>query len=307
MLSTEGTAVSSIAQTVSDQAGNVSDPSNVVTVRIDKTRPTISAAATLSPNGNGWYNDDVTVHFTCADSLSGIVAGDCPGDEILSTQGTAVSSTAQTVADKAGNVSDPSNLVTVSIDKTRPGINWAGDINGGDSFYFGSVPAAPTCAATDALSGPEDCAVTGHHVAVGTHTLMATAHDKAGNESKVERQYTVKAWTLSGFYQPVDMGGVWNSVKGGSTVPLKFEAFAANELTDVSVVDRFAVAKISCLGSSGEDAIEMVTTGGTSLRYDSIAGQFIQNWQTPKAVGTCYLVTMWTDDGSSLLANFKLK
>ena len=307
VLNTEGAAVSSTAQTVSDQAGNVSDPSNVVTVSIDKTQPTISAAATLSPNGNGWYNDDVTVHFTCADSLSGIVAGDCPGDETLSTQGTDVSSTAQTVSDKAGNVSDPSNVVTVNIDKTDPGINWAGNIDGGDSFYFGSVPAAPTCAATDALSGPEDCAVTGYSVAVGTHTLTATAHDKAGNETKVERQYTVKAWTLSGFYQPVDMGGVWNSVKGGSTVPLKFEVFAANELTDVSVVDRFAVARISCLGASGEDAIEMVTTGGTSLRYDSTAGQFIQNWQTPKAAGTCYLVTMWTDDGSSLLANFKLK
>ena len=51
----------------------------------------------------------------------------------------------------------------------------------------------------------------------------------------------------------------------------------------------------------------MVTTGGTTLRYDSTAGQFIQNWQTPKAAGTCYLVTMWTDDGSSLLTNFKLK
>ena len=307
VLNTEGATVSSTAQTVSDKAGNVSDPSNLVTVSIDKTQPTISAAATLSPNGNGWYNDDVTVHFTCADSLSGIVAGDCPGDETLSGQGTDVSTTAQTVSDKAGNVSDFSNVVTVNIDKTDPGINWAGNIDGGDSFYFGSVPAAPTCAATDALSGPEDCAVTGYSVDVGTHTLTATAHDKAGNQTKVERQYTVKAWTLSGFYQPVDMGGVWNIVKGGSTVPLKFEAFAASELTDVSVVDRFAVAKVSCLGYSGEDAIEMVTTGGTSLRYDSIAGQFIQNWQTPKAAGTCYLVTMWTDDGSSLLANFKLK
>ena len=161
------------------------------------------------------------------------------------------------MSDKAGNLSDPSNVVTVNIDKTNPGINWAGDINGGDSFYFGSVPAAPTCAATDALSGPEDCAVTGYSVAVGTHTLTATAHDKAGNETKVERQYTVKAWTLSGFYQPVDMGGVWNTVKGGSTVPLKFEVFAANELTDVSVVDRFAVTRISCMSSSvrGHDRV----------------------------------------------------
>ena len=108
----------------------------------------------------------------------------------------------------------------------------------------------------------------------------------------------MKAWTLSGFFQPVDMGGVWNIVKGGSTVPLKFEVFAANELTDISVVR--ALQSRSCAwGSRCEDPIEMVTTGGTSLRYDSIAGQFIQNWQTPKAAGTCYTVTMRTNDGSS--------
>ena len=103
------------------------------------------------------------------------------------------------------------------------------------------------------------------------------------------------------------MGTVVNTVKGGSTVPLKFEVFAANELTDVSVVDRFAVARITCGSTSVEDAIEMVSTGGTSLRYDSTAGQFIQNWQTPKSVGSCYKVTMTTQDGSTLTANFKLK
>ena len=55
------------------------------------------------------------------------------------------------------------------------------------------------------------------------------------------------------------------------------------------------------------DDIELVTTGGTNLRYDSAAGQFIQNWQTPKKPGTCYTVTMTTDDGSKISANFILK
>ena len=307
LLSDEGAAVSSTPQTVSDKAGNLSNASNVVTASIDKTKPTISAAATTAPNGEGWYKNDVTVQFTCADGLSGILVGDCPADELLAAEGAAVSSAAQTVSDKAGNASDPSNVVTVSIDKTAPGVSWTGGINDGDSFYFGSVPAAPTCGATDGLSGAIDCAVSGYSNAVGNHTLTATAHDKAGNETKASRNYTVKAWTLNGFFQPVDMGGVWNTIKGGSTVPLKFEVFAANELSDIGVVQGFAVGKVSCLGSSAEDAIEMVTTGGTSLRYDAIAGQFIQNWQTPKAAGTCYIVTMTTDDGSSLSANFKLK
>jgi hypothetical protein len=50
-----------------------------------------------------------------------------------------------------------------------------------------------------------------------------------------------------------------------------------------------------------------VSTGGTSLRYDSTAGQFIQNWQTPKKPGTCYTTTMTTQDGSTISANFILK
>jgi hypothetical protein len=54
------------------------------------------------------------------------------------------------------------------------------------------------------------------------------------------------------------------------------------------------------------DEIEFLTTGGTSLRYDTTAGQFIQNWQTPKKVG-CYDVTMETQDGSKLVAHFQLK
>jgi hypothetical protein len=122
-------------------------------------------------------------------------------------------------------------------------------------------------------------------------------------------QYTVLAWTLSGFYQPVDMGGVLNTVKNGSTVPLKFEVFAgAAELSNTSVVESFSVKGITCPGTNVlTDDIELTTTGGTSLRYDTTGGQFVQNWQTPKKAGVCYSVTMKTIDGSSITASFKLK
>jgi outer membrane protein assembly factor BamB len=82
---------------------------------IDQTPPKISAAATTAPNANGWYSGSVVVHFTCTDGGSGIPAGTCPPDQILSGVSTAISSTAQTVTDAAGNVSAPSNVVTVKI------------------------------------------------------------------------------------------------------------------------------------------------------------------------------------------------
>jgi hypothetical protein len=55
------------------------------------------------------------------------------------------------------------------------------------------------------------------------------------------------------------------------------------------------------------DQIEIPTTGGTTFRYDTTGGQFIQNWATPKKPGTCYSVTMTTADGSKTTANFLLK
>ena len=101
---------------------------------------------------------------------------------------------------------------------------------------------------------------------------------------------------------------VWNTVKNGSTVPLKFEVFAGStELTDIAVVNQpLRATGVACAGGSTDD-IELLTTGGTSLRYDTTGGQFIYNWQTPKKSGACYLVTVSMIDGSSLSAYFRLK
>lgn len=62
----------------------------------------------------------------------------------------------------------------------------------------------------------------------------------------------------------------------------------STELTDVTVVDAFTVKKVSCTTFNGEpiEDIELTMTGGTVLRYDWAAGQFIQNWQTPKGAGS---------------------
>ncbi len=119
----------------------------------------------------------------------------------------------------------------------------------------------------------------------------------------------VLPWTLKGFYQPVDMNGVYNIVKGGSTVPLKFEIFVGNtELTDVATtIKGLTYTQTSCDANVITDEIETTGTGGTSLRYDVASGQFIYNWKTPETAGKCYRVTMTTFDGSSLVAYFKLK
>ena len=106
---------------------------------------------------------------------------------------------------------------------------------------------------------------------------------------------------------------VWNTVKGGSTVPLKFNVYqaagvdVAKERTDVGAIQQpFTVTPVTCAQGTA-DQIEFTTTGGTNLRYSLDDRQFIQNWQTPRSSGACYRVTMTTLDGSRIQAHFKLK
>jgi hypothetical protein len=119
---------------------------------------------------------------------------------------------------------------------------------------------------------------------------------------------TVLQWTLKGFYQPVDMNGVYNVVKNGSTVPLKFEVFAGStELTSISEIKSLTYAPVVCDVHAITDEIETTVLTATGLRYDGSAGQFVYNWKTPGIAGMCYQVTLFTLDGTALFAYFKLK
>lgn len=150
-----------------------------------------------------------------------------------------------------------------------------------------------------------DVTATASFTQVGEHTIGLRVTDEGGLSDTDTTIVTVLPWLLKGFYQPVDMNGIYNLVKGGSTVPLKFEIFAGStELTDITFVTSLTYAQTSCNVSAATDEIELTTTGNTSLRYEG--GQFIYNWKTPKTTG-CYRVTLTTDDGSALVAYFKLK
>ena len=108
---------------------------------------------------------------------------------------------------------------------------------------------------------------------VGTYNAICSAGGSGtnympGNQSAA---FSIAAWTLTGFYQPVTMGGIYNTVKGGSTVPLKFNVYqgaqGVNERTDVAAIS-FAVTQGACSAGTMEDPLDFVTTGGTALRYD---------------------------------------
>jgi hypothetical protein len=93
---------------------------------------------------------------------------------------------------------------------------------------------------------------------------------------------------------------------------MKFELFqGGTELKDVSAIKPYAHKAVSCgaLDSTAADAIEITTTGNTSLRFDATSDQFIFNWKTQSTwkAGTCYVVTVVGQDGTPLNAYFKMK
>jgi hypothetical protein len=140
---------------------------------------------------------------------------------------------------------------------------------------------------------------------IGVHIIELRVTDSGGLSDTDTATVKVLPWTLKGFYHPVDMNGIYNIVKGGSTVSFKFEVFVGStELTDIANIRSFTYAPTSCDANAKTDEIETTVSGGTSLHYAD--GQFIYNWKTPKTTG-CYRVTLTTIDGSSLVAYFKFK
>jgi hypothetical protein len=177
-------------------------------------------------------------------------------------------------------------------------------------FYFTGSPITPCSAVVTGVGGLNQALTVNYsnNTAVGTATASANYGGDANHYgSSDSKNFSILAWTLRGFYQPVDMNGVFNTVKNGSTVPLKFEIFVGTtKITDVSYVKSLRYGSVACSATAPVDDIETLASGNTSLRYDATAGQFIYNWKTPAGTG-CYSVTMTTNDGSTLFAFFKLK
>jgi hypothetical protein len=119
---------------------------------------------------------------------------------------------------------------------------------------------------------------------------------------------------FDGFYKPVDMtasGGtrLYNSVKGGSTVPLKFRVFTGSTQVTSTTGMSVSYSVVACeSGILDPVLIEAAPTGGTGLRFDASEGQYIFNWAVPSGAGKCFQVLVTASDGTTLQgAYFKTK
>jgi uncharacterized protein len=115
-------------------------------------------------------------------------------------------------------------------------------------------------------------------------------------------------YNFTGFFQPVDNSPVLNSVKGGSSIPVKF-SLGGNQGLDIFLSGYPLSRQITCDSSAPLDDIEQtVTAGGSSLSYDATSDQYSYVWKTNKAwAGTCRQLVVILKDGSIHTANFKFK
>ncbi|MEU1972768.1 PxKF domain-containing protein [Microbacterium sp. NPDC019599] len=320
-------------------AGNLDENVTPVTYADNIGAGTASALATYAGDVNHTGSTgSATFQIDQADS---VVEVTCPTDPIVFNGSAIEPCTARVTG--AGNLDENVTPVTYA-DNTGAGTAhvsaaYPGDenhksstgsaefeISKADSVVEVTCPTAPIVSTGSAIQ-PCTARVTGagnldeevtpvtytHNTAVGTAHAEATYPGDANHNGSTGWSTFTIVWSLNGFYKPVDMmvngAEVVNVVKGGSTVPLKFNVFDGGaEVTSASTLGAtFAVQSAACQAGAEYSDDLFVTTGNTALRYDTTAHQWIQNWQTPKTSGKCYRVRLTTADGSQLTALFRTK
>ncbi|MEW1954389.1 PxKF domain-containing protein [Terrabacter sp. NPDC080008] len=313
-VSSEGTH--QVAYWSVDKAGNA-ETAHTLAVLVDKSKPTITGAATTKPNAAGWYNSAVTVHFTCDDAVSGIAT--CQPDATASAEG--ANSVTGTAVDNAGNTAT-ATVGGINVDTVAPVVT-IGGIADGKTYTLGAVPAASASAkdATSGLAAPATGKLTGGTAnGVGTFTYTATATDKAGNVGTATVTYKVIYGYGNGtgngplFLQPVNdtahQTGVSTSVfNAGQTIPMKFQVKnAAGQVVQTNAAPQWLTPVKGSSTAAAVNEAAYTATGSTGGTYTWDGTQYQYNWKTDKAqAGSYWRVGVTLDDGQTYYVNIGLR
>ncbi|RHW43410.1 hypothetical protein D1B31_01755 [Neobacillus notoginsengisoli] len=279
--------IHTVTGTAKDKAGN--EGSGSITIKLDKTAPTISGSADREANEHGWYNKDVTVTFEAEDNLSGVA--DYTRSVPLTEEGKDQSARG-TAVDNAGN-SSSTEVLGINIDKTKPVIN----VEDGGTYKLNQTV---TWSASDELSGLATAATgTIDTTKVGPQTQTITATDNAGNTRDVTISYNVE-YNFGEVLQPINKDG--SSVfKAGSTVPVKFQLTDSKGafISTANATLRYAKSSNQVFGDSVEAVSTSAATSGNLFRYDASSKQYIFNFSTKGLTGGTYQITITLDDGTT--------
>jgi len=318
-----------------DEDGTHLDRANALPVTVDNVAPTADAAGPYDcdegvacPVGPGSGSD------VPADTLS--YAWDCDNDGIIFEisgqsatcpafpDGPATPSIGFQVCDEDGGCG--TDTATVNVQNVAPTVSLTGDDDAivGQTKTYSYITSDPgdevftrteSCGANAVLlSGSTFSSTTGagsfdctFGPAISTVSVTVCDDDGGCGSDSID---VTAIYNFFGFFSPVDMPPVVNLAKAGSTIPLKWRLtdFAGTYVTDVATVVSIMSTKMNCEDGGLTDEIETIATGGTVLRYDFTANQFIYNWWTLKMwAGTCRTLTLTLNDGTKHAALFRFK
>jgi large repetitive protein len=311
-----------VSCTASDAATNAATPTSfTVTVR-DTTAPVIASHGDVTAEATSAAG--AVVSYTApatSDVVDGAGVASC-----LPASGTqfALGSTTVncTATDDASNVATPTSFAVIVADTTAPAIAAHGNVTAVATSAAGAVATYTSPATSDAVDGPgvATCLpASGSTFAPGSTTVTCNAVDVAGNHSTPTTFSVIVSFNWSGFYQPIDTrdggkgkdstvvdGVVFNKVKAGSTVPVKFSL--GGDMGLEIFADSFPKAvKVNCNANALTDAIEETSAATTSgLKYDATSGQYNYAWKTGTGMAnTCQRLEVKFDDGLSYYAFFQ--
>jgi hypothetical protein len=327
LISKEGETT--ISYFATDNSGTNEAPQNI-TVRIDKTQPSISGASSPAPNILGWNNTDVMVSFNCQDNMSGISF--CTGTTTLTTDGANQSITG-TAMDFAFN-SASTTVKGINIDKTPPGIAivtpsanislqdgvtfqaQVSDISGIDKLYFSvrepdvgegtPIGYEDLVATFNAVTGLWEYTFDTTVLIDGYYVILAKAKDRAGNEGKSSViPFSIRNWAV------IELLPATPSSKAGRTMPVKFSLriaasvdpampFVYNEDLEIRI---YRCENTSC---SSKTLMQTSVYGSGSKAYRINGEMYITNFQTTKTPAQ-YLVEIWRPTKNFMVGSFAFK
>jgi len=159
-----------------DNAGNA-ESHHVVTVKVDRSAPSIVHALSPAANAAAWNRVATTVTFTCSDSVSAIAFCTPPSTHSTDGAGQIVDGTA---TDLAGNSAQ--DFAIVNLDQVPPEIG-ADRTPIGNVYNWNNTPVTVTYSCSDELSGIASCPAAQTFGEGAAQTASGTARDVASNDA----------------------------------------------------------------------------------------------------------------------------
>jgi len=172
-------ASASVNGTCADNAGNTSAAKSF-SFKYDDTPPTVTAAASRSPDDNGWYNQPVGISWSGTDATSGIAS--CAAPVTYSGPDTKNASSVGSCTDAAGNAGTPAPF-SIKYDSTPP-VATAAPARGPDANGWYNHGLTISWTSSDPVSGIASCSSTTYAAPdSGSVSPSGTCTDGAGNTS----------------------------------------------------------------------------------------------------------------------------